>query len=188
MSSVALAALLEELERQERNNPRDDRVRLAVQVRAQDACEYCLMPTIGQFHIDHIIPPSRWEHDKDGNLPAWPPETPRGGPDHLDNYAWARPFCNLAKGQQVSGRVGRRTDRLFDPRRDRWNEHFVFLHKYLFITGVSHIGRATESALRLNDSRLNGPLGTRHDTILAGRFPPTWARISSPSIESTTEL
>ena len=188
MSSVALAALLEELDRQERNNPHDDRVRLGVQLRAQDACEYCLMPTIGQFHIDHIIPPSRWEHDEGGDLSKWAPETPRGGPDHLDNYAWACPFCNLAKGRQVTGRVGRCTDRLFDPRSDRWDDHFVFLHTYLFITGVSRLGRATESTLRLNDSRLNGPLGTRHDMILAGRFPPTWARVSSPSIESTTKL
>ena len=98
MSSVALAALLEELERQERNNPRDDRVRLAVQVRAQDACEYCLMPTIGQFHIDHIIPPSRWEHDKGGNLPAWPPETPRGGPDTSRQLRLGLPILQFGKG------------------------------------------------------------------------------------------
>jgi hypothetical protein len=26
-----------------------------VRLRANDACEYCLHPTVGQFHIDHII-------------------------------------------------------------------------------------------------------------------------------------
>lgn len=188
MSSVALAALLEELGRQERNDPHDEGVRLAVRLRARDACEYCLMPTAGQFHIDHIIPPSHWEHYEGGHLPERPPETPRRGPDHLNNYVWACPFCNVAKGQQVTGRVGRRTHRLFDPRSDRWDEHFVFLHNYLFIIGVSHIGRATESRLRLNDSRLNRPLGTRHDVILTRRFPPSWVRTWLPALETTSEL
>lgn len=43
------------------------------------------------------------------------------------------------------------------------------------IVGVSGIGRATEAALAFNDARLGGPLGTRHDAILVGRYPPAWA-------------
>ncbi len=35
-------------------------VRNAVQLRARDVCEYCLMPTYGQYHVDHIIPKARW--------------------------------------------------------------------------------------------------------------------------------
>jgi hypothetical protein len=100
----------------------------------------------------------------------------RRGPEHLDNFAWCCPFCNVAKGQQVAHRVGRRPFRLFDPRRDRWSEHFTYVHNYLFIVGLPVIGRATEQALRFNDPRLNGPLGARHDAILIGRYPPTWAR------------
>jgi 5-methylcytosine-specific restriction endonuclease McrA len=176
VTSVALAALLEKLKGQKRNDPHDERVRLAVQLRARNACEYCLMPTTGQFHIDHIIPSSRWENYVSGRTPEIPTEESRRGPDHLDNFAWACPFCNVVKGQEVARRVGQRAHRLFDPRRDRWEEHFVFLHTYLFIIGVSNIGEATEHILRLNDARTHGPLGTRHDAILVGRYPPDWAR------------
>jgi hypothetical protein len=100
----------------------------------------------------------------------------RRGPDHIDNFAWSCPFCNAAKGQQVSGQVGRRTFRLFDPRRDRWTKHFVFVHNYLFIVGLPGIGYVTEHALGFNAERLGGPLGTRHDAVLVGRYPPPWAR------------
>jgi hypothetical protein len=63
----------------------------------------------------------------------------------------------------------------FDPRRDDWQDHFVFLHNYLFIVGISSEGEATEKALGFNDSGPNGPLGTRHDAVLVHRYPPPWA-------------
>lgn len=176
MNPPALPASLQELEGKERNAPHNERVRLAVRLRAHDACEYCLMPTTGQFHIDHIIPSSRWEDYVCGRLPVLPPEGPRRGPDHLDNFAWACPFCNATKGQVIARQVDRDMHRLFDPRRDHWEDHFVFLHNYLFITGVSLIGEATAQTLQFNDSRTGGPLGTRHDAVLVGRYPPIWAR------------
>jgi len=168
--------MLRELESQERNDPHDERIRLAVRLRARDACEYCLMPTTGQFHIDHIIPSTHWEDYMGGRLPELPPDMPRRGTDHLDNFAWACPFCNVAKGQQTVRRLGRDSHRLFDPRHDHWEEHFVFLHNYLFIVGVSPVGEATEQALQFNSGRINGPLGARHDAVLVRRYPPTWAR------------
>jgi hypothetical protein len=149
---------------------------LAVRLRARDACEYCLLPTSGQFQIDHIIPPALWHDYLAGRLRPIQTASERTGPDHVGNFAWCCPFCNTAKGQQVTHRVGRRTARLFYPRRDRWSEHFVFVHNYLFIVGLPGIGQATEQALRLNDPRLGGPLGTRHDAVLVGRYPPPWAR------------
>jgi hypothetical protein len=75
----------------------------------------------------------------------------------------------------VGYRIDREVQRLFDPRLDRWEDHFVLLHEFLFIVGVSEIGKATERALGFNDSRLYGPLGTRHDAIVVGRYPPIWA-------------
>ena len=146
-------------------------------MRARDACEYCLLPTSGQFHVDHVIPPTVWQDYVAGSLPSVRPTPARRGPHHLDNFAWCCPFCNTAKGHQVSRRSGRRLYRLFDPRHDRWPEHFAFVHGYLFIVGLAGIGRATEEALRFNDPRLDGPLGTRHDAILVGRYPPAWARL-----------
>ena len=174
--SEPLAQLLRELARRQRHDPHDERVRLAVRGRARGVCEYCLLPTGGQFQIDHIIPPGRWADYVSGRLRGVRPVPGRAGPDHLDNFAWCCPFCNQHKQQQVARTVGRRTVRLFDPRHDRWHEHFVFAHHYLFIVGVTPVGQATEVALGFNDSRLEGPLGARHDAAMVGRYPPPWAR------------
>jgi hypothetical protein len=64
----------------------------------------------------------------------------------------------------------------FRPRHDYWPDHFVFVSHYLFIAGVTPVGLATEQALGLNHGGLGGPLGTRHEAILDGRYPPEWAR------------
>ncbi|HEY7067076.1 MAG TPA: HNH endonuclease [Chloroflexota bacterium] len=172
----ALRVLLRELAQHPSNEVHDPMVRLAVRLRARDACEYCLWPTIGQFHIDHIIPPALWHDYVANQLTAVRPITQRRGPEHLDNFAWCCAFCNIAKARQVAHRAGGRTYRLFDPRRDRWPQHFVFAHNYLLIVGLPGIGQATERALGFNDARLGGPLGPRHDAILLGIYPPAWAR------------
>lgn len=39
------------------HSPRNPDVRDVVRLRADDACEYCLLPTIGRFNVEHIIPP-----------------------------------------------------------------------------------------------------------------------------------
>jgi hypothetical protein len=101
----------------------------------------------------------------------------RRGPDHVDNFAWSCPFCNVGKSQRVTWRLGQATVRLFDPRRDAWSTHFRFLHSYLFIAGVTPIGAATQRALGFNAGEIGGPLGTRHDSILAGRYPPLWVAL-----------
>lgn len=168
--------LLEELSARQRHDPTDPTVRLAVRLRARGACEYCLLPTVGQFHVDHVIPLARWREYAAGRLRAVEPVPLRQGPDHLDNLAWCCPFCNTAKADHVASRSGRVRTRLFDPRRDHWQQHLSFVHNYLFLVGVTDIGRTTEEVLGLNDSRLGGPLGTRHDLILVGRYPPRWAR------------
>jgi hypothetical protein len=171
-----LPVLLRELAERTRHDPLDEYVRLAVRLRARDACEYCLLPTTGAFHVDHIIPPALWSSYVAGWLAPVRYRPGRVGPDHLDNFAWCRPFCNIAKRQCVAHHLGRRAYRLFDPRFDRWPEDFVFVHNNLFIVGLPGIGQATEKALGFNDQRLSGPLGTCHDAILVGRYPPVWAR------------
>jgi hypothetical protein len=168
--------LLDDLSRRERHDPRDDVVRFAVQLRARDRCEYCLLPTVGRFHVDHIIPSAVWDEYAAGRIRPVPPVQGRAGPDHLSNFAWSCPFCNTAKGRRLTGWARGRTYRLFDPRRDSWPEHLIFVRSYLFIAGVSGIGRATTQALGFNGARLGGPLGTRHEAILAGHYPPSWAQ------------
>jgi len=41
---------------------------------------------------------------------------------------------------------------------------------------MTDIGQATAATLGFNDARLEGPLGTRHEAILTGRYPPSWLR------------
>jgi hypothetical protein len=170
-----LRSLLRELATRERHAPRDDIVRLAVRMRARDACEYCLMPTDAQFHVEPVIPPTLWAEYMAGKLRD-EPERGRGGPDHVDNYVWICPFCDRARGQAVEAAVGRETHRLFDPRRDRWAQHFLVLEGTPFICGHSPIGRATEGTLGFNDPRPAGPLVARLEAAAAGLYPPRWAR------------
>jgi hypothetical protein len=175
-TAAATRALVRELSAQEQNDPNDATVRLAARLRARDSCEYCLMPTFGLFHVDHIVPPGAWPPEPMNRATATKRSSAQAGPDHLDNFAWSCSFCNIAKAGQLGGYSGRRRYRLFNPRRDRWSDHFTFVHTYVFIVGVSGIGHATERALRFNDSRPNGPVGTRHDAIVLGLYPPPWAR------------
>lgn len=167
--------MLAQVAAQDRNDPHDALVRQIVRLRARDVCEYCLHPTAGQFEIDHVIPGALWEGYGAGRLDAaLRPITGRRGPDHLDNFAWSCPFCNAGKRQRVTYRVGAETVRLFDPRHDMWPDHFRFLGNYLFIVGATRLGVATQRALGFNAGEIGGPLGMRHDSIVAGHYPPSW--------------
>jgi hypothetical protein len=105
----------------------------------------------GTFHVEHIIP------------------TARGGPSTLENLAWSCPGYNLRKSDRIevrdpdSGAIVP----LFNPRSDRWSEHFRW-ENYLLI-GTTPRGRATVSALDLNHPRR---LLIRQAEQLFGLFPP----------------
>ncbi len=162
------------------HSPRNPDVRDVVRLRAGDACEYCLLPTIGRFNVEHIIPPLLWEDYRAGRLSGVPARPERRGPNHIDNYGWSCSFCNEAKRKRVSHGTGRNAIRFFDPRYDRWSDHFVFpaASGSLFIIGLTEVGRVTVSAqgLHLNAGGAEGPLGSRHVAILHGDYPPAWAR------------
>jgi hypothetical protein len=170
-----LRALLAELGARERHAPRDDIVRLAVRMRARDACEYCLLPTTSEFHVEAVVPPLLWDEYLGGKLVVRP-DGHRAGPEHIDNYVWICPFCDHARRRQVEAVVGREAHRLFDPRRDRWAQHFLILEGTPLVCGHSAVGRATELALAFNDPRPTGPLVARLEASAAGQYPPRWAR------------
>jgi hypothetical protein len=72
------------------------------------------------------------------------------GSDDLDNLALACTECNLHKGSDLTGidpDTGKIV-RLFNPRLDRWDEHFAW--DGLRIAGRSPIGRTTIRLLQLN--------------------------------------
>ncbi|MDH3604181.1 MAG: HNH endonuclease [Candidatus Tectomicrobia bacterium] len=104
--------------------------------RANERCEYCHLrqehaPFIS-FHIDHIIPRKH------------------GGDTVDSNLALACIYCNLHKSSDLSGIDPQSGDviTLFNPRRDRWDEHFAF-ENALFV-GLTPTGRATVRTLNMN--------------------------------------
>lgn len=173
---TGLRALLREIGEQERHAPRDDVVRLAVRMRARDACEYCLLPTNAHFHVEPIVPPLVWDDYRAGALESLPPDDLPPGPDHIANFAWVCPFCDLARAQRATVPTPDGARRLFDPRRDRWAAHFLLLADQPFICGHTPMGRASEAALAFNDTRPDGPVAARLAAMAAGLYPPRWAR------------
>lgn len=113
-------------------------LRSQVIVRAHWRCEYCRAPQAGSaytFHLDHILPRAK------------------GGTTILENLALACAPCNGAKREKATAtdpRTGKAV-RLFNPRTDRWEDHFRWNASRTRIEGRTAIGRATVLALRCND-------------------------------------
>ena len=101
-------------------------------------CAYChsLERLLGlPLEIDHIIP------------------TTVGGRTELTNLCLCCRSCNAYKWQQTHARdphTGRRV-RLFHPRRQQWERHFVWDQNGTRILGTTATGRATIAALRMNN-------------------------------------
>lgn len=113
----------------------DQRLRQTVRQRARGRCEYCHLAedhSILPFEIEHIIA------EKHGGLSVG------------ENLALACRYCNAYKGPNIAG-IDPSTDEvvpLYHPRRERWDEHFVW--KGPFLTGLTSIGRVTIAVLRMN--------------------------------------
>lgn len=111
-------------------------LRHQVRQRAARRCEYCgfreeHLP-LWTFHLDHIVA----RQHRGRNSP--------------NNLAWSCHHCNLHKGTNLSGvdPDSERIVRLFNPRADRWERHFVL--KAGRITGLTTTGRATVWLLQMN--------------------------------------
>lgn len=117
------------------------RLRRAIVRRARGLCEYCrlrqdLCPA--PFEVDHIIPRAL------------------EGQTILTNLCLACPVCNNAKRSQLMGREPTTNRRLplFNPRLQRWNEHFRWSDDSGTVMGKSPVGRATVAALKMNQPRI----------------------------------
>ena len=133
-----------------------DSVRERVRAQARNRCGYCLSRqelVLGVLEIDHIIP------------------TGAGGSDDEENLWLACRACNLAKGMQTQAidPAAGLSVTLFNPRRQRWLDHFRWSDSGLEIVGLTPIGRATVSALRLNNEIATT---VRRNWIRAGWHPP----------------
>ena len=104
--------------------------------RAGNACEYCQLPQSAQpfasFHVDHVI---ATQHRPD---------------DGLNNLCLSCQSCNLHKGTNLTtiDRKSNELVRIFDPRNQRWDEHFEIVD--FVIVGKPAIGRATARLLAMN--------------------------------------
>jgi hypothetical protein len=125
-----------------------------VRRRARYRCEYCRLPQSAspfRHQVDHIIAD---QHE---------------GGDEPSNLALACTHCNLRKGPNIAGRdpMTRELTRLYDPRRDRWREHFTWEGPML--VGLTAVGRTTIQVLAMNDDDM---VALRERLIDGGRFPP----------------
>lgn len=113
-----------------------------VRRRANGVCEYCHIPEVAfrrPFHIEHVI------------------ARQHGGATEAGNLALACWMSNLKKGPNLAGidpQTGQ-VARLFNPRSDRWADHFSFgiggaVARGIEIRGLTAIGRATTVVLGMN--------------------------------------
>jgi hypothetical protein len=130
------------------------RLRRSVVTRAGERCEYCRLAQIGQeatFHIDHILPVAD------------------GGETVANNLALACVSCSLRKEARRTVRdpeTGRYVT-IFNPRTDRWSEHFHW--EGTVMIGLTPNARGTIELLKLNRSRI---LAIRQEEMARRRHPP----------------
>lgn len=110
----------------------------AVARRANHRCEYCRAPeklSGFPFEVEHVHPISL------------------GGGDEPANLALACRACNTFKTDATTGRdeVTAAEVPLFNPRADRWDEHFSLDLDTGVVVGLTPTGRATVAQLRFND-------------------------------------
>jgi hypothetical protein len=96
--------------------------------RAGYRCEYC-GDRLTAYELDHVLPRAK------------------RGPDDPTNRSVTCPKCNRNKGASTEGYdfVTGQQVRLFDPRQDRWPEHFKKIEGE--IVGTTPMGRATANLL-----------------------------------------
>ena len=109
-----------------------------VRTAARNRCGYCLSPqhlVMARLEIEHILPISK------------------GGSDRESNLWLACPICNGHKSDKTTAidpDTGK-TVPLFNPRTQKWSEHFQWSEDGISIVGKTSTGRATVVALHLID-------------------------------------
>lgn len=131
-------------------------LRREVVERAGNCCEYCRLSQGDLFfslEVDHIIAE---KHD---------------GQTVADNLCLSCPDCNAFKGSDLASidyAHDKAIVRLFNPRVDRWNDHFQLELITGYIEGLSPQGRVTVFLLRLND---DDRVVDRKQLMSANRYP-----------------
>ncbi len=128
-----------------------------VKERAHSCCEYCISQEAyspDPFSNEHIIPIAS------------------GGSSAGGNLALACQGCNNFKYNKTSATdpVTLQEARLFNPRKDRWHDHFEWSRDCAELIGLTPTGRATIQELQLNRANV---VNLRRVLILVGGHPPS---------------
>lgn len=131
-------------------------LRQRVAEQAQQRCGYCLSSqgiTGTPMEIEHIVPESQ------------------GGLTVEANLWLACKMCNDHKGDRMEAAdpLTNVVAPLFNPRTQRWNEHFAWTSEGDRIIGMTSTGRATVVALKLNRAVL---VDARRVWVAVGLHPP----------------
>lgn len=127
-------------------------LRRLVAERAGRSCEYCLIAEADTYlgcQVDHIV------------------SEKHGGPTDSDNLAYACSFCNRSKGTDLGSVIFGRLERFYNPRLDRWSDHFEI--RGATIVPRTPIGEVTARILQFDVSER---LHERTILVEIGRYPP----------------
>jgi hypothetical protein len=131
-------------------------LRRRISAEARYRCGYCLTSAriIGPLlEMDHLLPESR------------------GGTSNEANLWLACPMCNSHKSDRTEA-IDPETGIIasfFNPRRDHWSDHFVWIEDGTVIDGITPTGRATVIALNMNHP---DTIAARHLWVEVGWHPP----------------
>lgn len=119
-------------------------------------CGYCLTQEVVSgipLTVEHIMPKAK------------------GGREEEDNLWLSCRLCNEAKGVLTEARdpESGQMAHLFNPRRERWRDHFAWDEAGVCVVGKTAVGRATIAALSLNDDLR---IRARAIWVEAGWHPP----------------
>ncbi|MCY7348786.1 MAG: HNH endonuclease [Pyrinomonadaceae bacterium] len=133
------------------------KLRNLVKKRAKGICEYCRIPenfSPQPFCFEHILPKAL------------------SGETTAENLALACQGCNAFKATRTefADEITETKARLFNPRKQIWNEHFAWSADFTEVFGITATGRATVKALKLN--RI-GLVNLRRALFVIGNHPPT---------------
>ncbi len=125
--------------------------------RAKGLCEYCKSPaniSSQPFVAEHIMPKSK------------------GGETFEYNLALSCQGCNNYKYNKTSAldSLTGEMEFFFNPREDKWEEHFTWSDDTLEIIGMTKAGRVTVDVLRLNRAEL---MNLRALLASVGKHPPS---------------
>ena len=123
--------------------------------RSRYLCEYCHASEQWQyvrFTVDHVVPIAL------------------GGTDNFENLALACFHCNRQKADRIDiNAESGESIPLFNPRKDSWQDHFIWSVDGLSIVGLTPTGNATIEALTLNRERVKNIRSADREI---GRHPP----------------